>query len=72
MVDAKENRDVAISDVVGVYLLAKMDDLVHVKLTGKAVDILYTANKKYSKYVTYVKGKKKIYLKLKRALYGCI
>ena len=72
LIDAKENRDVAISDVAGAYLLAKMDDLVYVKLTGKAVDVLYTANEKYFKYVTHVKGKKTNFIKLKRALYGCI
>ena len=72
LIDAKENRDVAICDVVGAYLLAKMDDLVYVKLTGKAVDVLCVANPKYIKFVSYEKGKKVIYLRLKRALYGCI
>lgn len=71
-IDAKENRNVAISDLVGAYLLAKVNDLVYVKLTGKAVDVLCTANQKYYKYLTNVKGKKTIYLKLKRTLYGCI
>ena len=40
LIDAKENRDVAVSDVVGTYLLAEMKDHVIVKLTSKAVDVL--------------------------------
>ena len=72
LIDAKEGRDVAISDVVGAYLLAEMKDHVLVKLTGIAVDVLCRANEKYKKFVVFEKGKKVIYLKLERALYGCI
>ena len=72
LIAAKENRDFTICDVEGAYLLAKMDDLVYVKLTGKAVDVLCVANSKYIKFVSYEKGKNGIYLRLKRALYGCI
>ena len=72
LVDAKEGRDVAISDVVGAYLLAEMKDHVAVKLAGKAVEVLCNANKKYNEFVTFEKGKKIIYLKLESALYGCI
>ena len=46
LINAKENRDVAVSDVVGAYLLAEMKDRVIVKLTGRAVDVLCTTNKK--------------------------
>ena len=45
LIDAKEGRDIAVSDVVGAYLLAEMKDHVIVKLTGKAVDVMCTANK---------------------------
>ena len=45
IIDAKEDRDVAISDVVGAYLLDEMIDHVIVKLTGKAVDVVWTTNK---------------------------
>ena len=72
LIDAKENRNVAICDVVGAYLLAEMNDLVYVRLTDKAVDVLYAANKKYTKFVSLERGNKVIYLRLKRALYGCI
>ena len=53
LIDVKEGRDVAISDAMGAYLLAEMKDHVIVKLTGKAVDILCTANKKCEKFVTW-------------------
>ena len=72
LIDAKEGRDEAISDVVGAYLLAEMKDHVLVKLTGIAVDVLCKASEKYKKYVAFEKAKKVIYLKLERALYGCI
>ena len=68
LVDAKEVRDVAISDAVRAYLLAEMKDHVVLKLTGEAVEVLCTANEKYSKFVSIKKGKKVIYLKLQRAL----
>ena len=38
IIDAKENRDVAIADVVSAYLLATMDDYVLVKIIGRAVE----------------------------------
>ena len=47
LIDAKENRDIVVSDVVGEYLLAEMKDHVIVKLTGKAVDVTCTANEEY-------------------------
>ena len=72
LIDAKEGRDVAISDVVGAYLLAEMKNHVIMKLTGNDVDVMCTTNKKYKKCVTLEKGKKVIYLNLLRALYGCI
>ena len=49
-----------------------MKDHVIVKLTGNAVDVMCTSNVKYKKFVTFEKGKKIIYLKLLRVLYGCI
>ena len=72
LIDAKEGRDVAVSDVVGAYLLAEMKDHVIIKLTGTAVGFLCDANKKYKEFVTLEKGREVIYLKLERALYGCI
>ena len=72
LIDTKEEHDVALSDVIDVYLLVEMKDNVIVKLKGKAVGVLCDANKKYNEFVTLEKGTEVIYLILERALYGCI
>ncbi|KAL7572191.1 hypothetical protein ACA910_005538 [Epithemia clementina (nom. ined.)] len=72
IVDAHEGRDVAVADVVGAYLNAKMRDFVIMKLTGAAVDIMCQVNPKYHDYVTQEKGQPVLYVQLTRALYGCI
>ena len=40
IIDALENRDVAIVDVPGAFMQADMDELVHVRFTGTMVDLL--------------------------------
>ena len=72
IIDARENRDVAIADVVGAYLLASMDDYVLVKVTGRAVETLCDISSEYKQYVTLENGKRVLYLRLKKALYGCM
>ena len=72
LIDAVEERDVGIADVKGAYLLAEMKDLVLLKMVGPSVDILCDVNPEYKRYVTLEKGKKVIYLRLKKALYGCV
>ena len=41
------------------------------KLTGESVECLCEAGPNYKKLVTVERGKKVIYVKLKKALYGC-
>ena len=72
IIDAKEGRDVAIADVVGTYLKANMDNFVLVKLTGKTVDIMCEVSNEYEKFVGIENGKRVLYLRLKKALYGCM
>ena len=72
MIDAKENRDVATADIVGAYLLAEMQDKVIVKLKVTSVDVLCKANNKYKDFVIFENNTKVIYLRLSRALYGCV
>ena len=72
IIDAMEEREVATADVPGAYLHAEMDDFTVLKLTGEMVDIFCQMNKKYEQYVTMEGGKKVLYLKLLKALYGCI
>jgi hypothetical protein len=40
LIDAHEGRDVATVDIHGAFMHADMDDLVHLRLTGKMVDLL--------------------------------
>ena len=72
MIDAKEGRDVAIADVVGAYLLANMEDYVLLRLTGEPVETMRGIGEEYKQYMTVEKGKKLLYLRLKKALYGCM
>jgi len=72
MIDAFEKRDVATADVVGAYLIANMEDFVLVKLTGDSVDLMCKVDESYKKYIHYENGKKVLYLRLLKALYGCM
>lgn len=72
LIDAYENRDVATADVVGAYLMANMDDFVLVKVIGQSVEVMCEVDDNYKKIVTYERGKPVIYLRLKKALYGCM
>ena len=74
VIDAVEKRDVATADVPGAYLHAEFpkDKKVILKLTGIFVDIMCRANPEYEKYVAYEKGKKVLYFRVLRALYGCL
>jgi len=80
-IDAMEERDTAIADVPGAYLHAEfpVGKKVLLKLRGEFVDIMCSVNPKYKKHVVYEKrrgksGKKEkvLYLKVLRALYGCL
>jgi hypothetical protein len=73
VIDAKEGRDVATADVPGAFLHCDMDEEVYVVVDGTMVNILIRSNKKYAKYIHITKsGKKLIYLKLDKAMYGTL
>ena len=73
MIDAKEKRDVATADVAGAYLKADMDDFVVMKFYEKDVRILCKMNGEYEQFVTTDrKGKEVLYVRLLKALYGCV
>ena len=73
-IDAKEERDVACCDIVGAYLNAHMKKLIYMVYEGDMVDYMIQSN--LSKYQDYVhvnhNGKKQLYVRLNKALYGCI
>ena len=70
MIDAYEQRDVAILDVGGAFLLSKIAEFVLVKIDGGMLDIMCDANPRYKEFVTMERGRKVLYLKLRTALYG--
>ena len=74
LIDAKEGRDVAIFDVPGAYLHAEFpeDKTVLMKLRDEFVDIMCNVNPEYKKFVKVIGGKKLLYLRVLRAIYGCI
>ena len=72
IIDAYKRRDVATADVAGAYLKAYMDDFVIMKFTGKSVDILCKLNPEHIKFVVFEKGIKVLYVRLIKAIYGCV
>ena len=79
MIDAFEERDIAVADVPGAYLHAEFlsHKNVVLKLNGVYVDIMCNVNPEYKKHIMYKttkKGKKLkcLYVKVLRALYGCL
>ena len=72
IIDAYEKRDVTVFDIPGAYLHADYDKFVLLKLEGRFVDIMCQVNPDLKKYVRHENGKKVLYLRLLKALYGCI
>ena len=73
IIDAKESRVVGVYDIPGAFLHSKLDEVVHIKVTGALAKYLVTiAPVVYGNYVTMERDKEVIYLLLTRALYGCI
>jgi Histone chaperone involved in gene silencing len=73
MTDAMEGRDVAISDVVGAYLNAIMDEFVAMKVVGREAELMCELNPTWKKHLRYdARGRAYLYVRLKKALYGCV
>ena len=72
IIDAFERRDVATADVAGAYLNADMDDYVLMQLVGEDVALMCDVNPLYKPYVTKEGNKRVLYLRLAKALYGCV
>ena len=73
-INSHEKRDVAIFGAPGAYLNAYMpeDNFLLIKFDSKFVDIMCEVNLELVEDVRFERGKKVIYLKTKKALYGCI
>ena len=74
IIDAYENRDVAVFDIPGAYLHAETpkDKLILMVFRDIFVDILCEVNPDVKKYVKIINGKKILYVKVLQAIYGCI
>ena len=72
IIDAHEGRDVATADIAGAYLKAYMNDFVLMKFTGESVGVLCDLNPTHLPFVVVEKGVKTLYVKLIKAIYGCV
>ena len=73
LIDAMEGRDVAIVDVPGAFLQARLDEIVHLCLIGLLADLMIKISPEtYApKAFKNNKGETVLYVILTRALYGC-
>ena len=73
VMNAHEKRVIAVCDISGVFLQAYMDEFVAVIFENEMVDLMIETEPKYEKYVHInSKGKKVLYMQLRKAMYGCM
>ena len=74
LIDANEGRDVAIFDVPGAYLQAEMpaEKKILMIFRDEFVDIMCEVNPEYKNHIIVQNGKRVLYVKVLRAIYGCI
>ena len=72
--DVFEGRDIAIFDIPGAYLHSEMpkDKIVLMKFRGQFADIMSEVNLEHKNNIVFEKGKKVLYVRVVRAIYGCI
>jgi hypothetical protein len=71
VIDALEGRDVL--DVPSAFMQADMDELVHVRFTGKMVDLLLEIDRDMYGPCVVKEGKETVMnVKLLKALYGTV
>ena len=72
-IDALERRDVALVDIPGAYLSVDMDDTVYIVFSGTLAEMMVIADPAlYRPFVSYETGKPVLYVRLQKALYGCL
>ena len=73
IIDALENRNIAVHDVPGAFMQAEIDELVHVRFTGEMVKMLLQIDHEmYKDYIVMEKGEWVMYMELLKALYGTL
>ena len=74
LIDVYEERDVATCDVPGAHLHPELPagKRMFLCLRGQMVDIMCEVNPEYTKHVRFQRGKKVLYVRVTRSIYGCI
>ena len=73
MIDALEDRDIAVIDIPGAFMQADMDDEVIIRFKGKMTELLIEVDEAlYRPYAVMERGKMVIYVDLLKALYGTL
>ena len=74
LIDVYEERDVATCDVPGAHLHPELPagKRMFLCLRGQMVDIMCEVNPEYTKHVRIQRGKKVLYVRVTRSIYGCI
>ena len=73
LMDTKEGRDVATIDTPGAFMHAYMKDEVNMKIEGTMANIFANIYPQlYEEYVTMENGKKILYVRLNKSLYGTV
>ena len=71
-IEAMEKRKIVIADVAGAYLQTVMADYVIVKVSGDSCKIMCDVNPNFRRYVRPEGRRDTLYMRLKKALYGCM
>ena len=72
-INVLEGRDVAVVDIPEAYLSADLDDEVDVVFRGKLSEMMVMDDPAlYRTFVSYETGKPVLYVRLQKALYGCL
>ena len=72
LIDAMERRCIGTGDVPGAFLHAHLKDFTLICFERETVDIIRSINPEYEKLVIVENGKRVLYLRLNKALYGCV
>jgi len=73
VIDALEEREVAVFNIPGAFMQADMDELVHVRFTGKMVELLLEIDRAmYKPCIVLERGENVMYVELLKALYGTL
>ena len=73
VIDAMENRTVAVVDIPGAFMQADMDPGVYMHIDGAMAELLMEIDyDMYHPHMVKEKGKPVIYVELLKALYGTL